>query len=133
MINVDFKALLIGSEYSRPELAEVWGYESYHAIARGVVTPAHGGMIVLFVTEEKQQGMEQYSDHLDGEVLHWEGPTDHFGEARMLAAANSDDEIHLFHRHRHHEPFRYLGQVHVEAYEKGHDAPSRFSLRITGG
>ena len=31
----------------------MWGYASFHAIARGVVTPKDDNKIVLFVTEEK--------------------------------------------------------------------------------
>lgn len=48
--------------YSRQTLAELWGYASFHAIARGVVTPRNDNKIVLFVTEEKQSSAEQYAD-----------------------------------------------------------------------
>ena len=75
---VSFARITRGAEYSRNTLADIWGYSSYHAIARGVVTPQGDNKIILFVTEEKQDSLEQYADRLDGNLLYWEGPNDHF-------------------------------------------------------
>ncbi len=36
---VSFDRIAVGKTYSRNELANLWGYASMHAIARGVVTP----------------------------------------------------------------------------------------------
>ncbi len=55
-----FEKIRKGGSYSRPQLAELWGYASFHAIARGVVTPQGKNKIILFVTEEKQAFQEQY-------------------------------------------------------------------------
>ncbi len=126
-----FAKITRGSEYSRIELAELWGYSSYHAIARGVVTPRDDNKIILFVTEEKQNSLEQYADFLEGSTLHWEGPNDHFAEGRMLNAANSGDQIHLFHRTRHHTDFTYMGQVAVAGHTAHTLRPSQFTLKIT--
>lgn len=130
MIHVRFDQLRVGRRYTRPDLASTWGYRAYQAIARGVVTPAHGGVIVLFVTEEKQQDMHQYADRLDGRTLYWEGPTDHFAEDRILAAHVGQDAVHVFHRHRHHEPFTYLGRADVAHCERTSGRPSRFVLQL---
>ena len=130
MIRVHFDTLTVGHRYSRPDLANLWGYRSYHAIARGVVTPWHGGVIVLFVTEEKQEGMEPYSDALMGDMLHWEGPTDHFGEDRMVNAKLGEDEIHVFHRARHHDLFTYLGRAEVQRVVRHTSRPSQFELAL---
>ena len=108
---ISFAKIAKESTYSRQGLAELWGYASFHAIARGVVTPRDDNKIVLFVTEEKQSSAEQYVDRLTGGKLEWEGPTDHFAEDRMLNAASSGDEIHLFHRERHHMEFTYCGRL----------------------
>lgn len=89
-----FEKIRKGGSYSRPQLAELWGYASVHAIARGVVTPQGKNKIILFVTEEKQAFQEQYQDKLHGSALSWEGPTDHFADQRMVAAASNGDEIH---------------------------------------
>src|SRR3712207_3948142 len=86
---VSFDTIVVGETYSRNELAELWGYASMHAIARGVVTPRDDNKIILFVTREKQASSEQYEDELSGGKLRWEGPNDHFAEDRMLAAAQT--------------------------------------------
>src|SRR5690606_9139604 len=38
-MQVTFAKIQVGDLFSRSELTEAWGYASYHAIARGVVTP----------------------------------------------------------------------------------------------
>jgi hypothetical protein len=35
---MDFSQLRLGEKYTRPELARLWGYQSHHAISKGVVT-----------------------------------------------------------------------------------------------
>jgi putative restriction endonuclease len=127
---MDFRKIKIGSVYSRSALAELWGYASYHAIARGVVTPRDDSKIVLFVTVEKQSSLEQYRDQLVGDILRWEGPNDHFAEDRMLRASTSGDEIHLFYRHRHHMDFTYLGKLDVRTCKRHADRPSQFEFKL---
>lgn len=125
-----FQNLKVGTKYSRKQLAQEWGYKSYQAIARGVVTPRGLNKIILFVTEDKQKGSKQYEDRIDDEVLYWEGPTDHYAEDRMVLSLNNDDEIHLFYRDRHHSDFIYYGQVDVANADRFNDRPSRFTLRL---
>jgi hypothetical protein len=81
---VTFNQLAIGSAYSRNTLAELWGYKGFQALARGVVTPNNDNKIILFLTHTKQNNAEQYNDELIGDILHWEGPTDHFAESRIV-------------------------------------------------
>ena len=127
---VSFDKITIWKKYSRPYLATIWGYKAYQAIARGVVTPRGTNFIILFVTEEKQGFQEQYQDNLSGEILEWEGPTDHFAEQRMVNVENSSDEIHVFHRSRHHSDFTYLGPVTVKKYNLFSDKPSKFVFAL---
>lgn len=129
---ISFDQIMIGKEYSRPTLAQLWGYAGYAALARGVVTPKDDTKIILFVTCEKQQSAEQYIDHLHGDLLDWEGPTDHFAESRMLATAASGEEIHVFYRQRHHSDFTYEGVFAVIQYQQFSDQPSTFQLRRQG-
>ncbi|MCU1251038.1 MAG: hypothetical protein JWQ49_4067 [Edaphobacter sp.] len=129
-MSVTFSNIKVGHFYSRNTLAALWGYSSYHALARGVVTPKTDDKIVLFVTENKQESAEQYVDQLNGDVLHWEGPKDHFAEERMLKAAQSGEEIHLFHRNRHHSDFTYLGKIAVEKHRIIIGSPSKFVFRV---
>jgi putative restriction endonuclease len=129
-VSVEFTNLIVGNEYSRNELADAWGYQSFHAIARGVVTPRYSNKIILFVTQEKQSSSEQYEDHIEGDRLYWEGPTDHFAEDRMVNSHHNGDEIHLFFRDRHHSDFVYYGRAVVESAERFLDRPSRFVMQL---
>lgn len=125
-----FEDIPPGATYSRPQLAKLWGYTSFHAIARGVVTPRNTNKIILFVTDEKQAFQEQYRDRLDEGTLSWEGPTDHFAEQRMVRAARSGDEIHLFHRDRHHTDFTYVGRLSLQSCRLHADRPSHFVFMV---
>lgn len=119
-----------GANYSRKQLAHIWGYTSFHAIARGVVTPRSDNKIVLFVTEKKQPAVEQYADRLVGDSLEWEGPTDHFAENRIVNASIVGDEIHLFHRETHHMDFTYYGQIIMVSKKLNSDRPSQFKFKV---
>jgi hypothetical protein len=122
-MSVNFSELQTGKSYSRPTLAALWSYSSFQALSRGVVTPKGDNKIILFVTEEKQQSAEQYTDRLNGHLLQWEGRSDHFAEDRM-------EEIHVFYRARHHLDFIYLGQVEVLKHVPRNGKPSEFELRV---
>jgi hypothetical protein len=129
-MSISFAKITKGGTYSRQALAMLWGYASFHAIARGVVTPRGDNKIILFVTEEKQSSAEQYADRLSSGKLEWEGPTDHFAEDRMLNAASSGDEIHLFHRERHHTDFTYCGRLIMASHVHHTDRPSHFTFKV---
>lgn len=123
---VTFDCLVAGEEYGRPELATLWGYATWNAIARGVITPAGDNKIVLFVTREKQEALTQYQDHFAGDRLHWEGETNHANDNRVVSAAEAGDEIHLFYRERHHSGFTYFGQITLAEHTLNRDSPSQF-------
>ena len=76
-MQISFKALEFGQSYERPFLAKLWGYQSFHAISKGVITPANTKYIILFVTKDKQQALPQYNDYIDGNMLFWEGEEKH--------------------------------------------------------
>jgi putative restriction endonuclease len=127
---VSFESLVVGKTYDRPFLARLWGYHGFQAISRGVVTPAATKLIILFVTEEKQESLTQYKDYLDGPFLHWEGEAKHSSDRRVINAAIEGQEIHLFHRKVHHTPFTYLGQIRLEQHSLQSDAPSQFIFTL---
>ena len=129
-MHVSFENIGVGGEYSRSELAEIWGYESFHPLARGVVTPREDNKIILFVTEEQPDFQQQYEDALEGNLLYWEGPTDHFAEDRMILASDNEDQIHVFYRVKYLYDFTYLGQAEVIDVQRHSDKPSKFRLRI---
>jgi len=127
---VNFKSLEFGQSYERPFLAKLWGYQSFHAISKGVVTPANTKYIVLFVTKDKQQALTQYNDYIDGNMLFWEGEEKHSSDKRVVDANRSQDEIHLFYRETHHSPFIYFGKISLTDYQLRENAPSEFVFRI---
>ena len=129
-MSVDLSLTKVGSEYSRQDLAHLWGYKSFHALARGVVTPVGDDKIILFVTRDKQESAEQYNDSMIGSMMNWEGPTDHFAEQRMIDATRSGDEIHVFYRDRHHTDFTYLGRASVQTTTLRIDTPSSFTFNF---
>src|SRR5262245_46674101 len=127
---MDLSFLTIGGKYARPELAQRWGYESHHAISRGVVTPQGEKVILLFVTRIKQEALTQYRDHLSGDLLFWEGQEKHGTDDRIIGAAKAGDEVHLFYREVHHSPFEYKGRVLLLKAVPRTDAPSQFVFRL---
>jgi len=129
-MTVSFENIIIGQTYTRNELAQIWGYTSYAAIARGVVTPRNSNFIILFVTREKQSSATQYRDRIETNKLYWEGPEDHFAENRIMKSGNNCDEIHLFFRERHHSDFVYFGEIRLIRYYLHSDKPSEFEFQL---
>jgi hypothetical protein len=128
-MSVSFENLVPSMIYSRPQLAEMWGYSGYKALARSIVTPKDDNKIILFVTLQKLRHMGESTDRLIGGTLTWEGPDDHFAEDRMIRAASTGDQIHVFWRSRPHAPFVYQGQFVVINYTLNADKPSTFVLK----
>ena len=127
---VSFNNIRVGAFYSRNTLADLWGYASYHAIARGIVTPQNDNKIIIFITEEKQSSSRQYVDRLIGGILEIEGPDDHFAEDRIVNAEAMGDEIHLFHRRRHHMDFTYCGRLRLLELNHNAAGPSFFKYQL---
>jgi hypothetical protein len=129
-MQINFKSLEFGQSYDRPFLAKLWGYQSFHAISKGVVTPAGTKHIIFFVTKNKQQTSIQYNDYIDGNMLFWEGEEKHSSDKRVVEANKNQDEIHLFYRDTHHSPFVYFGRISLTDFQLRENAPSEFVFRI---
>jgi len=127
---IDFKRLNYGESYERPFLAKLWGYQSFNAISRGVVTPSGTKYIIFFVTKEKQESLMQYNDYIDGDMLFWEGEKKHSSDKRVVEANKNGDEIHLFYREVHHTPFVYFGKITLTDFQLNKDKPSEFVFKI---
>jgi putative restriction endonuclease len=127
---VNFKSIKIGESYERPFLAKLWGYQSFHALSKGVITPAGTNHIIFFVTKDKQEALTQYNDYIDGNMLFWEGEEKHSSDKRVVEAGKNGDEIHLFYREIHHTLFVYFGRISLTDYQLRENAPSEFVFRI---
>ena len=129
-MSVSFEEVEVGREYTRPQLAKLWSYKGYAAIARGIVTPQGVSCVILFITRNKQESLTQYSDRLENAVLDIEGESNHSADDRIIGAADRGDRVHLFYRERHHAPFVYYGRIVLRSYERHADRPSRFSFFV---
>jgi len=127
---VTFNSLKFGKVYDRPYLANLWGYQSFHAISKGVVTPAGTNYIVFFVTKDKQEALTQYNDYIDGAMLFWEGEEKHSSDNRVIEASKNGDEIHLFYREVHHMRFVYFGKITLTDFQLNSNKPSEFVFKI---
>lgn len=127
---VSFTSLKFGQTYERPFLAKLWGYQSFHAISKGVVTPARTNYIIFFVTKDKQEALTQYNDYIDGDMLFWEGEEKHSSDNRVAEASTNGDEIYLFYREVHHTPFVYFGKITLTDFQLNNDKPSEFVFKI---
>jgi putative restriction endonuclease len=119
-----------GRLYTRPQLAQLWGYESFHAISRGVVTPKGKKVILLFVTRDKQDSLTQYRDILSEDRLEWEGERGHGSDDRIARAHERGEQILLFYRDVHHTPFRYHGEVRLTLFKRETEQPSQFAFEL---
>lgn len=127
---VSFEKIELHAEYSRPQLADLWGFKGYEAISRGIVTPAGAPYIILFITKEKQSFLTQYEDVFQDGILEIEGETSHAADQRLVQADQKGDEIHLFYRNRHHMPFTYQGEIYLADYRRIAKKPSRFRFAL---
>lgn len=126
----DASTLEVGRQYTRPRLAELWGYRGYRGFAKGVFTPRGQRDVVLFVTRQKQESLTQYTDFISGDRLHWEGEKGHGNDERIANAPQNGDVTHLFYRDVHHTPFRYYGEIRILRFERRQDSPSKFTFQL---
>lgn len=127
---IDFSQLIKGHKYDRNQLAALWGYEDFHAIGRGIVTPKNEKTIILFVTEKHQPTSTQYDNRFDGESLWMDGEEKHKNDIRLMNSLHEDD-VHLFYRSENKTPFTYHGQVFLVESETRTTSPSRFLFSVS--
>lgn len=127
---VSFERLAPGGVYDRNQLATLWGYKGYQAIARGCVTPAGSRFIIFFITRERQEWDTQYQNALEGDVLRMDGEESKKSDARILAAEQSGDEIHLFYRELHRAPFTYYGRIECVGHKEFAGKPTQYRFKV---
>ena len=122
--------LTTGEVYARAGLQQRFGI-SDATIRTGVFHPKGHESVWLFVTEQKTSDRTPYVDHLEGDLLRWDGQT--MGRTDDLIVNHSSRALELlvFYRHSRTEypgaAFRYEGPFEYVSHEPGH--PSRFTLR----
>jgi len=129
---IDFEKLVVGNEYARKELAEVWGYQGFQGLSRGVITPRNSNVIILFVTKDKQASLPQYSDYIIDDFLYWDGESGGGNNSRIIGAEQNGDDIYLFYRARHHQNFTYKGIVALIEVLNEQTLPHQFLFKVLG-
>ncbi len=71
------------------------------------------------------------SELANGELI-WDGPKDHFAEARLVHHVARGDSVHLFYRERANQNFTYQGSMRLVQFKLNEDGPSRFTFRLEG-
>ena len=132
MPSVSMDMLETGKLYTAHDLAEIWEYESFHAIGRGIVTPKNTNIIILFVTLHKAADRTQYADKLEGNTLYMEGQQKHKTDSRIANNLNNPkDEFHLFYREKRGDSFCYYGQCFLMNAVLKQSVPSEFIFSLT--
>lgn len=131
MTNKDFDSLKLFGEYDLKTLAELWGYQSYDAIRRGIVTPSGSKIIILFITLSHSSEATKYTNTREGSILHMCGELKHGNDDRIIAnLTNPQDVFYLFLRDEEKVPFKYHGPVTLIKAKRNTTDPSLFDFKI---
>ena len=125
---VTFDRLQLGEPYNRKYLAQLWGYQDWHALSRGAITPKNTNIIILFITKDKQDSLPQYQNYFEDNLLFIEGETNHSHDSRIINSQSNNDNIYLFYREKHHMDFIFYGEITLKKYEIRIDEPSKFTF-----
>ncbi len=100
-------------------------------INTGTFRPKGHDSVWMFVTENKTPDRTQYYDHLDHDVLHWDGQTQGRTDHWIIGHKAKGLELLLFYRKSKSEypgaGFRYEGPFEYVSHQGKH--PTRFILR----
>lgn len=122
--------LQISQIYTRKQLQEMFDIVDA-TINTGVFRPKGHDSVWLFVTEHKTPDRTQYTDHLDGDILHWDGQMSGRTDRIIIDHGQQELELLLFYRKRKYEHpgagFRYEGPFVYASHEGSR--PTRFTLR----
>ena len=131
MTHKDFDSLKLFGEYDLKTLAELWGYQSYDAIRRGIVTPSGSKIIILFITLTHTSDATKYTNTREGSLLHMCGELKHGNDDRIMAnLTNPQDMFYLFLRDEENVPFKYHGPVTLIKAKRNTTDPSLFDFKI---
>lgn len=126
------ESLAVGDIYTRNQLKEMFGIQDA-TINTGTFRPKDHKSVWLFVTEHKTSDRTQYYDHLDNDILHWDGQMQGRTDHLIIGHRKQDLELLLFYRKSKTEHpgagFRYEGPFEYVNHKGKH--PTRFTLRGT--
>ena len=119
-----------GRVYTRKELQERFDIVD-KTIDTGVFRPRGHDSVWLFVTEDKPADQTPYYDHLDGDVLDWDGQTAGRTDSLVIGHKERGLELLVFYRKDKGEHpgagFRYEGPFEYVDHRGSY--PTHFTLR----
>ena len=112
-VDLTSKQLTLGKIYTRNELRSLFNITAA-ALYTGVFCPKGTSSVWLFITEQKTPDRTPYRDHLQGDILYWQGQmSGGKKDALIVDHQKSGLELLVFFRKKKYEHpgagFRYLG------------------------
>nr|WP_319472924.1 HNH endonuclease signature motif containing protein [uncultured Sphaerochaeta sp.] len=121
--------LAIGSHYVLQDIADLMEMNIVATMRKGVLSRTGEDAIVLLINLKKESYATPYVDHIDNDVLYWEGQLkQRFVEKRMNTG---EYEIFVFVRDRVKTPYTYYGRaipISSQYFEPGTPCKTKFSL-----
>lgn len=131
MTHEELNKLEIFSKYTQKELAKLWGYKSYDAIRRGVVTPSGEDIIILFLTLGKGSETDANTNRIEGSELYMCGEEKHGHDKRINDNLTTPkDRIYLFMRDSDHSQYVYYGEITLIDSTINDTIPSLFKFEV---
>lgn len=112
IINLTSKQLTSETIYTRADLRNRFKITD-NRLYTGVFSPKGTSSVWLFVTEKKTVDRTPYSDHLEGDILYWEGQMSGRTDALIIDHQANGIELLVFFREKKNQysagGFQYLG------------------------
>ncbi|MGH0052241.1 MAG: HNH endonuclease [Sphaerochaetaceae bacterium] len=124
-----YSHLTIGNQYVLQNIADLMEMNIAAAMRKGVLSRRNENAIVLLINLKKESYATPYVDHIDNDVLYWEGQLNQrFVENRMNTG---EYELFVFVRDRVKTPFTYYGRaipIATQYFAPGTPCKTKFSL-----
>lgn len=122
--------LIQGNIYTREQLSQIF-HITDATLNNGVFQPSGYQSIWLFVTEQKTYDRPQLHDHLDGDILYWDGQPQGRTNTLVIEHDANGCELLVFYRKKRNEfqnyGFKYEGAFHYVSHSGSH--PTHFILQ----
>jgi len=120
---------VVGNPYVLSEISNLLEIDPQAAMRKGVLNRSGENILVLLITLTRATPANQYYDHVDNDVLYWEGQNvNRFAERYM---ESGEYDVFAFIRDDYRMPYTYYGQaipIATKWNEPGIPCKTKFSL-----
>jgi hypothetical protein len=109
---VQFDNIVVGSQWRRSQLTELWGYGDRHALRTALIAPRGQDLLILFITGGDEPAAEPVIATPERSFL-WKEAIPRPTVRRLTRAAKDETPVHLFRRSQGSTAFVYMGRSHV--------------------